>query len=68
MIQFDYRSKYLVIIDDSVYVYKYEKSKFDALFLSVQPKHVFIGKSKIVKRQKILELKIVLNSMVTQFY
>ena len=47
MIQYNYRSKYLVIIDGDVYVYKYEKCKFDQPFLSFQPKHIFIGKSKI---------------------
>ena len=47
MIQHNYQSKYLVIIDGDVYVYKYEKCKFDQPFLSFQPKHIFIGKSKI---------------------
>ena len=47
MIQYNYQSKYLVIIDGDVYVYKYEKCKFDQPFLSFQPKHIFIGKSKI---------------------
>ena len=46
MIQYNYQSKYLVIIDGDVYVYKYEKCKFDQPFLSFQPKHIFIGKSK----------------------
>ena len=46
MIQHNYQSKYLVIIDSVVNVYKYEKCKFDQPFLSCQPKHVFIGKSK----------------------
>ena len=47
MIQYNYQSKYLVIIDGNVYAYKYEKCKFDQPFLSFQPKHIFIGKSKI---------------------
>ena len=47
MIQHNYQSKYLVIIDGKVYAYKYEKCKFDQPFLSFQPKHIFIGKSKI---------------------
>ena len=47
MIQYNYQSKYLVIIDGNVNVYKYEKCKFDQPFLSFQPKHIFIGKSKI---------------------
>ena len=42
-----YRNKYLVIIDDAVYVYKYDKCKFDQPFLSFKPKHIFIGKSKV---------------------
>ena len=46
MIQYNYQSKYLVIIDGDVYVYKYEKCKFDQPFLSFRPKHIFIGKSK----------------------
>ena len=47
MIQKNYQSKYLVIIDGNVYVYKYEKCKFDQPFLSFKPKHFFIGKSKV---------------------
>ena len=46
MIQYIYQSKYLVIIDGDVYVYKYEKRKYDQPFLSIKPKHIFIGKSK----------------------
>ena len=29
MMHYNYQSKYLVIIDEDVYVYKYEKCKFD---------------------------------------
>ena len=47
MIQYNYRSKYLVVIDGDVYVYKYEKCKFDQPILSFKPKHIFIGKSKV---------------------
>ena len=47
MIQYNYQSKYLVIIDGNLYVYKYEKCKFDRPFLSFKPKHIFIGKSKV---------------------
>ena len=47
MIQNKYQSNYLVIIDGNVYVYKYEKCKFDQPFLSLKPKHIFIGKSKV---------------------
>ena len=47
MIQYNYRNNYLVVINGGVYVYKYEKCKFDQPFLSFQPKHIFIGKSKV---------------------
>ena len=47
MMHYNYQSNYLVIIDGDVYVYKYEKCKFDRPFLSFQPKHIFIVKSKI---------------------
>ena len=47
MIQQIYRSKCLVVIDGDVYVYKYEKCKFDQPILSFKPKHIFIGKSKV---------------------
>ena len=42
-----YRSKYLVLIDGNgnVYVYKYDKYKFDPPLLSFKPKHVFIDRS-----------------------
>ena len=30
-----------------VYVYKYDKYKFEPPFLSFKPKHIFIGKSKV---------------------
>ena len=46
MMQHNYQSKYLIIIDSVVNVYNYEKCKFDQPFLSYQPKHIFIGKSK----------------------
>ena len=47
MMHYNCQSKILVIIDGDVYVYKYEKCKFDQPFLSFQPKNIFIGKSKI---------------------
>ena len=47
IMQYNYRNKYLVIINGDVFVYKYEKCKFDQPFLSFQPKHIFIGKSKV---------------------
>ena len=45
--QYNYRNKYLVVIDADVYVYQYENCKFEQPFLSFKPKHVFIGKSKV---------------------
>ena len=45
--QHNYRNRYLVIIDGDVYVYKYEKYKFDPPFISSKTKHIFIGKSKV---------------------
>ena len=47
MIQYNYQSKFLVVKDGDVYVYKYEICKFDQLILSFKPKHIFIGKSKV---------------------
>ena len=46
-IQYNYQSKYLVIKDGNVYLYKYEKCKFDQPFPSFKPKHCFIGKSEV---------------------
>ena len=54
IMQYIYRSKYLVVIDGDVYVYKYEKCKFDQPFLSFQPKHIFIGKSKVCPMTEFL--------------
>ena len=36
--QFNCRSRYLVVIDDDVYVFKYETHKFDQPFLTFQQK------------------------------
>ena len=49
MIQHNWQSKYLVVINENTHVsvYKYEKCKFDAPFVSFQAKNIFIGKSKI---------------------
>ena len=47
ILQYNYRKKYLVVIDGNVYVYKYVRFIFDKPFLSFKPKHVFIGKSKV---------------------
>ena len=54
-IQYNYQSKYLVIIDGNVYVYKYEKCKFDQPFLPFQAKNIFIGKSKVCPMTKFSE-------------
>ena len=64
MIQHNYQSKYLVIIDVDVYVYKYEKCKFDQPFLSFKPKHIFIGKPKVC----LVLLMIVLDLMEILYY
>ena len=39
-------------MDSDVYVYKYEKNKFDQPFLSFQAKSIFIGKSKVCQITK----------------
>ena len=48
MIQYNYRSRYLDVINENTHVsvYKYEKCKFDEPFLSFQPQNIFIVKSK----------------------
>ena len=45
--QHNYRSKYLVVVDGHVCVYKYEKYKFDKPFLSFKAKHIFLVESKV---------------------
>ena len=47
MIQYHYRSRYLVVIDGDVYVYKYEKCIFDQPFFSFQAKYIFVRKRKV---------------------
>ena len=49
MIQHNYRSRYLVMIHGDLYVYEYDKCKFDQPFLSFQALYLFIGKSKACK-------------------
>ena len=39
--QYNYRDKYLVVIDGDVYVSKFEKCKFEQTFLSFQAKNIF---------------------------
>ena len=55
MIQYNYRSRNLVVIDADMYVYKYEKNKSDQPFLSFQVKHIFIGKSRVCKLTEFSE-------------
>ena len=57
MIQNNYRSKYLVVKDGDVYVYKFQKSKFDQPIHSFKPKHNFIGKSKVCPMIQFSEAK-----------
>ena len=57
ILQLNYQSRYLVIIDDNVYFYKTEKCKVDLPFLSFQPKQIFIGKSKVCKMTEVSEAK-----------
>ena len=47
IMQYNYRNKYLVVIDGNVYVYEYDKYKCDPPYLSFNPKHIPIGKSKV---------------------
>ena len=48
IMHYNYENKYLVVIIDSiVYGYKNKIFKFDPPFLSFEPKHIFIGKSKV---------------------
>ena len=54
--QYNYQCRYLVvIIDDNLDVYKYEKYKVDLTFLSFQTKHIFISKSKVCKMTEFSE-------------
>ena len=48
IMHFNYRSKYLVIIIESiVYVYENKIHKFDPPLFSFQAKNIFIGKSRV---------------------
>ena len=49
IMQQNYRSKYLLVIDGDVHVYKYEKCKFDKPFFSFKPKHILLVNQKFVK-------------------
>ena len=48
ILQNNYRCKYLVVIDADVYVYKYDKNKFDHPFLSFKPKRILLVNQKFV--------------------
>ena len=45
--QYNYRNKFLVVVDSDVNVYKYDRCKFDKPFLTFQAKNIFIVKSKV---------------------
>ena len=48
ILHYNYENKYLVlIIDTTVYVYKYEICTFDPPFFTFQAKKIFIGTSKV---------------------
>ena len=53
--QYNYRNKYLVVIDGDVYVYKHEKCNFDQPFPFFQAKNVFIGQSKACEMTQFSE-------------
>ena len=65
--QFNYRSKTLVVIDGDVYVYKPGKCKFGQRFISFQEKIFFLVNQKFAKRQNCLELVIVQISKLILF-
>ena len=49
IMQYNYRSRYLVVINGDVCVYKYEKGKFGQPFLSFRPKIFLLANQKFVK-------------------
>ena len=51
--QYNYRKRFLVVIDGDVFVYKYEKYKNGKTFLSFKPKHISIGRSKVCDMTEI---------------
>ena len=53
MIQYNCRSRYLVVIYGDVYIYKYEKCKFDQPFLSFRAKYFFNCRSKVCEMTNI---------------
>ena len=53
IMHYNYRYRYLVVkIDSNVYVYKFEKYKFDPPFLSSQAKNIFFAKTKVCPMTK----------------
>ena len=55
IMQYNYRSRYLVVKNENDYVsvYKYDKYKFDQPFSSFQAKNIFIGKSRICEMTEL---------------
>ena len=55
MMQYTYRSRYLVFINENAFVsvFKYEKYKFDQPFLSFQAKNIFISKSRVCQLTEV---------------
>ena len=51
-LQYNYQSKYLVLIDSDVDVHKYENCKFDQLLLSVKSTQIFFGESNVCSMTK----------------
>ena len=70
MMQYNYQSKYLVIIDGDVYVYKYEKCKFYQPFLcfKLNQNMFLLVNQKFVLSQKFLGPITVLGSIEILFY
>ena len=53
VIQFNCRSRFLVVIDGDVYIYKHETHKIDQPLLSLQAQNVFISISKVCKMTEL---------------
>ena len=51
IMQYNYRSRYLVVINENAYVsvYKYEKQKFDQPFFSFQAKKILLVNQGFVR-------------------
>ena len=48
IMQYNYRNKYLVVVDSDMNVYKYGRCKFDKPFLSFQARTFFLVNQKFV--------------------